>query len=567
MAVRRELEIGPDLRLPLSWMTMATVVYGNRGTGKSTLGRVFAEEIVNHSQRFCAIDIAGAFWGLKASASGTDTGLPIVIFGGEHADVPLETGAGAKVAEIVASISQSVVLDFELMSKGKQISFLGEFLERLYHINRDPLLLLMDEAQRYAPQKPMSVDANRTLGATEDIVKLGRKHGLGPVVFTQRGSGLNKEVSELADVLVAFRSPGVLDRQRIKEWLEANATAEQQKEVLSKLSGLPTGTAIVASNHPDLPIFGTFQIRRTLTFDSSATPKPGQRRVEPKVLAQADIEALKTEMAEAIDRAKAEDPKELRKLVAELRSELAGQELAIRRMAEEQAQVVATEIKLVPVISDDAYAKIAELAEILDAITDQLDPVGVAQPVGRRVESPKVAGSIPAPDTKPDPIQLFPPDSGVSVSYELSRSEQAILGVLGVQDGLTLKQLAFKTGYSAKSSGFGIAISNLRKLGLIEPGQPYRITAKGIENVPADIELPPPPGPGLVDYWMRKLAPAEQKLLRVMVEAHPEQLNMAEIAERAGYSVKSSGLGVAMGGLRSKKLVDGFTVSEDVIGR
>ena len=206
------LDFGEGLRLPLAWMTMSTVVYGTRGSGKSTLGRVMAEEVSLRGQRFCAIDPTGAWWGLKASDSGSDDGLAVVIFGGDHADVPLESEAGSKVADIVAELDQSVILDLEHLSKGKQIVFIGAFLERLYHINRDPLLLLMDEAQRYAPQKPMNPDASRTLGATEDIVKLGRKHGLGPVVFTQRGSGLNKEVSELADVLVAFRTPGVIDQ-------------------------------------------------------------------------------------------------------------------------------------------------------------------------------------------------------------------------------------------------------------------------------------------------------------------------------------------------------------------
>jgi hypothetical protein len=576
------LEIGAGLTLPLSWMTMASVVYGNRGTGKSTFGRVIAEEIVNHGQRFCALDIAGAFWGLKASASGTDTGLPIVIFGGEHADVPLETGAGTKVAEVVASISQSVILDFELMSKGKQIAFLGEFLERLYHINRDPLLLLMDEAQRYAPQKPMSVEANKTLGATEDIVKLGRKHGLGPVVFTQRGSGLNKEVSELADVLVAFRSPGVLDQKRIKEWLEANATAEQQKEVMAKISSLPTGTAIVASNHPDLPLFGAFAIRRPRTFDSSATPKPGERRVEPKVLAQADIEVLKVEMAEAIERAKAEDPKELRKEVARLKGQIA--DLIADPMKVEYETIVE---KPVPFLTDEARAQIDELTATLQSISEQLDTESVRQPIALdrlHTEPTKAVIHEWKPDLRPariedmgraDPEKLRQAGIAVAVAarspsdgeMKLGKPELAILATLAVNpEGLIQKRLSTLTGYSIKSSGFGIALATLRREELVEKGPLIKITDKGLGYVPDGVELPPPPGPELVDYWLRKLKTTEQRILRVMIDAHPEQLTIDEIAERAGYSPKSSGLGIALGKLRSTKLINGFRVSEDVVG-
>jgi uncharacterized protein len=312
------LRVGEGLSLPLDWMTLATVVYGARGSGKTTLGAVIAEEVTKAKQRFCAIDLKGDWYGLKSTADGKGDGIPVVVFGGDHQDVPLEDGAGAFVAETVAGLGQSCILDFEYFSKGKQVRFLAAFCETLYDRNREPLLLLMDEAQRYAPQKPIDPDAAKCLGAVEDIVKLGRKHGIGPVLLTQRGSGLNKEVSELCDMMVAFRTPGPLDQDRVKGWLEANTTKAQMLEVMGSLSGLPTGTAIFASGHPDLKIFGTYAVRRRETFDSSATPKVGHRRVEPKKLAKPDLEQLRARMSAAIERQKADDPKALRVRIAEL---------------------------------------------------------------------------------------------------------------------------------------------------------------------------------------------------------------------------------------------------------
>jgi hypothetical protein len=245
----KTLKISDSLSLPLDWIQLATVVYGARGAGKTSLGRVAAEESFRQGQRFCAIDLKGDWHGLGSSADGKSEGIPVVVFGGEHAHVPLEPDAGAFVGETVAGLAQSVVLDFELFSKGKQIRFLASFFETLYHHNREPLLLLLDEAQRYAPQKP-GPDEARTLGAVQDLVKLGRKHGIGLVLFTQRGAGLSKEVSELCDMLVAFRTPGPLDQDRIKDWLDANTTKAQRDEVMGRLSGLATGTAVFASGHP-----------------------------------------------------------------------------------------------------------------------------------------------------------------------------------------------------------------------------------------------------------------------------------------------------------------------------
>lgn len=316
------LTVAEGLTLPLDWVTMSTVVYGARGSGKTTLGRKAAEEAAAKGLRFCAVDLKGDWWGLRASADGQADGLPVVIFGGDHADVPLEVEAGRYIAETVAGLPQSTILDLEHLSKGKQLRFLVGFFERLYDVNRDPLLLLLDEAQRYAPQKPMSPEATQCLGAVEDLVKLGRKHGIGPVVFTQRGSGLNKEVSELCDMLVAFRTPGPLDQSRVRDWLEANVTAEEQKAVMAQIASMETGTAVFASGHPGLKVFTVAKVLRPWTFDSSATPSIGARAKAPKRMAPVELDVIKAQMADAIERADANDPKKLQGRIADLERQL-----------------------------------------------------------------------------------------------------------------------------------------------------------------------------------------------------------------------------------------------------
>lgn len=573
----RQLHVGQGLSLPLQMMTQSAVVYGTRGSGKSTLGRKIAEEVANQGQRFCAVDPTGAWWGLKSSASGTDVGLPVVIFGGDHADVPLESSAGSQLADIVAEIDQSVILDLELLSKGKQVVFLGAFLERLYHVNRDPLLLLLDEAQRYAPQRPMNPDAAKTLGAAEDIVKLGRKHGLGAIVFTQRGSGLNKEVSELADILIAFRTPGVLDQSRIKEWLEANATAEQAKQVMSSVSGLPTGTAIFASNHPSLRLFTTTAVDLPLTFDSSATPAVGQRRKEPRILAKPDLDALSKRMAEAIERAKADDPKELHRKIAGLERLVASQDRAIREIAETQAPIVMTEIKLVSVLDEMDHQLVQDLIDGLEAVATQVGPIrDLLTSRLAEIDSP-VAASVAIPAKPAPPIRhASQPDRHLMVvpvpsngEAKLGKAERQILFALQQHaDGLTRVQLAFLTGYSPRTSTLGVALARLRSEGLVtKGGDLIDLTEVGHKYPVGDVDRLPEPGPDLVAYWSEKLGKAEREVLRVMVEAYPDQLSRNEIAERTGYSPQTSTLGVALARVRGLKLVDGFCVSADLIGR
>lgn len=589
-----DLRIADNLKLPLDWMTLATVVYGARGAGKTSFGRVVAEEVARNKQRFCAIDLKGDWYGLKSTAAGDDAGIPIVIFGGDHADLPLEEGAGKFVAETIASLDQSAVIDLEYFSKGKQTRFLTEFFEHLYHVNRDPLLLLADEAQRYAPQKPQNPDQSKCLGAVEDVVKLGRKHGIGVVVFTQRGSGLNKEVSELCDALVAFRTPGVLDQGRVKDWLEANATREERDRVMSELAGLATGTAVFASGHPDLKLFSIVNVRRPWTFDSSATPKPGQRKIEPKVLAESDIEALKEKMAEAIERAKLDDPAELRRRLAQVESQL---QIALRNLDEERARPSQTEPVVeyveVPVLDENIRQSLAsqllavadflegDVPSLLESLTTELSAVyklidrwapGDTQraveahargplPPFKRPEtghanteaetSPRAAGSASLRGTQPPASS--PPEMA---DKSLGKGERKVMNILAQSENYTPDQVTFLAGYSASSSTMSVLLSKLRRLGYVEPGQPLRLTQAGRDMVGPVVSLPT--GPELLLFWMSqpRLKEPEKKVLRALVDAYPDPLNHEELCAITGYSPSASTMSVLLSKLRRLGLVE-----------
>jgi hypothetical protein len=154
--MKQNLEIAPSLSLPLNLVTMRTAVFGTSGAGKSTFGRLLAERVHAAGQRFCAIDLKNDWWGLKSSADGKSAGIPVVIFGGPRRDIQIFVDSGAATAETVASIEQSCIIDLDDFSKRKQLIFLTAFFDRLYDVNRKPLLLMPDEADRYASQKPIS---------------------------------------------------------------------------------------------------------------------------------------------------------------------------------------------------------------------------------------------------------------------------------------------------------------------------------------------------------------------------------------------------------------------------
>lgn len=571
---RKSFSISSNLKLPLDWATLATVVYGARGSGKTSLGRVFGEEAHAAGLRFCAIDLKGDWWGLKSSADGKDEGLPVVVFGGDHQDVPLEHGAGKFVGETVAKLEQSCILDLEYFSKGKQVRFLTEFFLSLYDANREPLVLLLDEAQRYAPQARMvDPDSAKCLGAVEDLVKLGRKHGVAPVLFTQRGSGLNKEVSELCDMLVAFRTPGPLDQDRVKDWLDANTTKAQRGQVMGQLSGLATGTAVFASGHPDLKVFGVHAVRRPDTFDSSATPKVGQRRVEPKKLAKPDLEQLKVRMAEAIERAAADDPKALRAKLAKAEAELV-------KLRAKPAPVAAPGKPLpperveVPVFDEAAFGKLfesittevegvaaratqtrAELGRILVTYKMAMREAvkARAKAAAKRPVAPTTESPAPARERERAPLRSAP-----SGDTSLGKCERAILTALAQFGNLRLEQAAIATVYSPKASTVGIAASKLKQLGHAEAGEErgfWAITPSG-RSALGNVELLPT-GDALLKQWMSELGKCEREMLQSVVNAYPGTVSMREAAEENGYSTTASTIGIAVSKLRKLALVSG----------
>lgn len=136
------------------------------------------EEMVKSGLPVVVVDPIGVWWGLRSSADGAKPGLLVAIIGGEHGDVPVEPTAGHVVADVLVDSPSPVVLDLSEMRKGEARRFVTDFLEQLYRRNREPLHVVLDEADEFAPQRPQR-GSERLLGACEDLVRRGRARGLG----------------------------------------------------------------------------------------------------------------------------------------------------------------------------------------------------------------------------------------------------------------------------------------------------------------------------------------------------------------------------------------------------
>lgn len=211
-----ELRIADDFSLPLEAVTQTFAILAKRGVGKTYTAAVLAEEMLKAQLPVVIVDPIGVWWGLRVAADGEQPGLPITVIGGEHGDVPLDESMGAQLAEIICANGLSAVIDLSMFRKAEQGRFMTAFAETLYHKNRAPLHLILDEADLFAPQRPMK-GQERLLGAFEDIVRRGRARGLGITLITQRAAVINKDVLTQVEVLITLRTISPQDRAATDE--------------------------------------------------------------------------------------------------------------------------------------------------------------------------------------------------------------------------------------------------------------------------------------------------------------------------------------------------------------
>lgn len=380
----KTLKLAANLLLPIETVTQTIAILAKRRAGKSYTMRRIVEQLFKAGQQVVLVDPKGDQWGLRSSVDGKSPGLPIVIFGGERGDVPLEVGAGELVAKLVVEDRVSALLDLSLFRKREVATFMTAFLESLYRLKareayRTPVMLVIDEADAIAPQKPQDGE-ERMLGAAEDIVRRGGQRGLGCILVTQRSAVLNKNVLTQAEMLIALRTIAPQDLKAMNEWIDVHGTPEQRKTLMESLPSLPIGDAWFWS--PGWPtgdgIFQRVHVLPIETFDSGASPKPGVKPIEVKTLADVDIEAVKGQMAHTLERAKAEDPKELKRQLGQASVQLAA---STKRISELEARVSRTSgfsssnekaKKEQPALTDADRAQMAKLGEVVSAAASMM---------------------------------------------------------------------------------------------------------------------------------------------------------------------------------------------------
>ncbi len=576
-----KLRISPDLSLPLDFVTSTQAILAKKGKGKTYKASVEAEELLDAGQQIVAIDPTGAWWGLRSSADGRSAGYPIIIFGGEHADVALEPTAGEVIADAIASEHFSAVIDLTLFRKGEALRFMATFLETLYRKNRAALHLFIDEADVVAPQKTFGPDEARVLGACEDIVRRGRIRGIGCTLITQRPQVLNKNVLSQVDMLTALGMNHPKDIGAIKEWVAVHGDEAKAKQMISDLPALPQGEAWIWAPAADIFKRVTFRDRRT--FDSGKTPKAGETRAAPKVIAAVDIARLGQTIAATVEQQKANDPKALKARVAELEKQIAARPSEKVEKREPAPKLDSKQLAGINKIATLLVKEGDRLVTAIGSLDAQRDRLAQAQqaivsetgnlvtmigrltnvsPIHQKEIDAKYKG-LPnrAPFTpSPHPVAGVHRAEGERTIAQRRASagetalpigERATLSALiQYPDGLERRQLTVLTSY--KRSTRDAYIARLRDRGFVDTnGDRVLATDAGRDALPDAEALPV--GAALQQFWFAKLPAGEAEILKILVEVYPEPIRKDALDESTGF--KRSTRDAYLSRLAAKELV------------
>lgn len=566
------IRIAKGLELPSDVVTQAIAILARRGAGKTYTGSVLVEEVVKAKLPVVVLDPTGAWWGLRTSADGEKPGLPVVIFGGEHGDVPLAAHAGKVIADVVIEHPGAYVIDLSgFDSKAAEQRFAGDFLERLYRgkaTRREALLLVVDEADLLAPQRP-GPEQTRTLGALEAIVRRGRIRGLGVVLISQRAAVLNKNVLTQVEVLVAMQTTGPQDRAAIDDWIAGNGTREERDTVLGSLASLERGEAWLWS--PSwLRRLERIQIRKRETFDSSKTPEAGAAAVTPRAFAQVDLEKLGERIRESAEQAKANDPTELRKQIVALRRELE------QRPTKQVVETVEVRVE-VPVLNGQVEAlteraqRLQDLGGSIVAVgSDILAAIGRVQQTPSREREERAPRGVPAAPARgrgdtavatlaPAARRRDPAPAIEGEARQLKAGARRMLSALAQlhPTPLTRSQIATLSDISPAGGTFSDYLSAIRSNGLIdEANGTIALTDVGQALVAGDLGTGAPTPEQLLEMWGRKLKAGARRMLAVLYEVYPDGVSRPELAERAEISAAGGTFSDYLSSLRRNGLLD-----------
>lgn len=548
-----------------TYLDRPTAIVGTTGAGKTFAAKGAVEELLAAGRRVVIIDPTGAWYGLRSGVNGdADGGFPILIFGGDHADIQIAPEAGDEIAAAIAGRDVQAIIDVSDMTGGEKTRFLTAFLQRLYADNRAVLHLVVDEADEVCPQNPMP-EERRLFGAFDKIVRRGRIKGFRPLMITQRPAVLHKNVLSQIGTLIALKLTSPQDRKAIEDWVKGNADAAEARAVMSSLPTLKRGEGWVWS--PADHVLQRERFPAIRTFDSSRSPEVGETAVAPALTA-VDVAALRTTLTPVVKPA-AEVAKQPARdnaadiAAAEERGYRRGREegfkegrsIGGREVARNQAVRIVEALAGAMMLNGSGDALLAA-SERIKAI--QIENAGSSN--GRTADFDAAnAGSNPAPAANSPKPQRAPQSTREAQPSGIGAERKPLLFLVGRHPaGFTESQWASLAGYAKTGGTWSTYRGRLSRAGMIEQANglwhatplalalyPDAATTHGTPATPAE----------RAQMWATCI-PGVSKMIDALLAAWPRTMSREDLAAAIGMAAGGGTFNTYLGRLRANGLIE-----------
>lgn len=601
----RVLHLAKDLALPLDTVTEKLCWLGRTGSGKTYGAMKLAELMLEAGAQVGALDPVGVWRALRVPGEKGGTSFEVVVFGGLYGDLPLEPHAGELIADLVCDRGLSFVLDVSQFIPSEQQRFARAFADRFFHRKKSApsaVHLFLEECQEFIPENPSGEEA-KTLGVFQRLWKLGRNFGIGGSLISQRPQEISKKALNMSGTMFAFQMTGPQERKTVRTWVADHGIATDIESVLQRLQ---TGSPHVESP-TFLEVSKTVRILPRVTADLSSTPKVGASTAARRPLTPIDVEQLRVSMATTIEKAKADDPRELRRQIADLQQQVAQAAKQPNQKIEPKRQPKRVEVltdadralleKVAGRLGDVATLARSELLNELDEVKRVVleagtqccaDVIatrsGLIETLERQLDAKgfqKILGKLSAVPAAEDSLRVQMQPRQVAVvrpvvtlvratprtpavvtsdrdpSIGRSGLHRMLVALAQRPQGLTRGQLGVRAKVSSKGGSFDTYLSKARVNGWIDStGDRIVITSAGVAALGAYEPLPK--GRALLEHYVSQFGSSgAARMLTALAEAFPSALSRAELSDRSGVSAAGGSFDTYLSKLRTLELIEG----------
>lgn len=536
------------------------------GGGKSTGARLVLEAAYGTYQ-IIVLDVEDEFHTLRAE------GRDYAIIGGDHGDAPLGSMDLAEdLALTLLRIGVSTVLQIGDLPLAEKRLFIARFVRGLMKASSDlwhPVLLMLDESHLFVPEQGVEVSSEPLV----HYATAGRKRGFGAIFATQRLSLFSKDVLGVCNNKFLGRVEQSADRRAAADQLGFTPKSSEAVE----MQAFQAGEFYCVG-----PALSPMPVRARLFLPSTSAPKPGSSvlpTATPAAIqrALAELAAATTSAPVPAPAAQPHDGPEPTADISQLPKSMGAFRAALRQEYDRGKgdAEVAAEMNWdaghaagrkegyadgYATARADAGRRVLELAQTFVLENDRYHVDGPATPdhgeaikVEATPKPPRERPARPTPGRATSAPESAPPPSGLSSPQQRCVDAIAWWAAVGFPE-VRRDQAAVIAGYSPRASTFGVYISELQKLGLVEQGSAghIRLTVSGRTVA----RKPPMKGrPDILQMACDQLSGKEAEVLRAVAGSYPAAIARVALADQLGLSRTASTLGVYLSALSKRGFV------------